>query len=143
MISSIFALASFVPISIAPKSQGYLYTRHIKKSTHRAFNFPSWSICSDISSMASCNMLVHLKSEYYSNSIPPNSTNLVFLLEAEDSGLLLNVDLLQVLPHLHHLAQKKTFLIFLHQDSSSCTATSCSFSLHYDSSSSPPCTEKN
>ena len=31
----------------------------------------------------------------------------MFLLEAEDSGLLLNVDLLQVLPHLHHLAQKK------------------------------------
>ena len=33
--------------------------------------------------------------------------DLVFLLEAEDSGLLLDVDLLQVLPHLHHLGPRE------------------------------------
>ena len=67
--------------------------------------------------MASCNTLDHLKSRGINLNIiqlqfQPNSTNLVFLLEAEDSGLLLNVDLLQVLPHLHHLAQKKHFSYF-------------------------------
>ena len=45
--------------------------------------------------------------------VPPPILDLVFLLETEHSGLLLDVDLLQVLPHLHHLGQKNTENLYI------------------------------